>query len=137
MAASSSGGQYMPAEGPSGIGSCIAFHGSTSAARRTPSRTLNRRSRLTMRSPMDSSSATLTSQPVTARTMRAYGSSRKRPKPRSEVKRHITSESPTAVKCWLRAAKAGLSAVERRSKVGAYCGVGRVSWWLPPRVAVA
>src|SRR2546427_7750103 len=48
MAASSSGGQCMPADGPSGIGSCITFHGSVSAARRTPSRTLNRRSRFTI-----------------------------------------------------------------------------------------
>ena len=90
-----------------------------------------------MRSPTRSSSSAVTSQPVTARTIRAYGSPTKRPKPRSEVKRHRTSESPSAVKCWLRMANAGLSFVPRRSKLGAYCGVGRVSWWLPPRVAVA
>ena len=34
IAPSSSGGQYMPAEGPSGMGSCITRQGSTSAARR-------------------------------------------------------------------------------------------------------
>jgi len=52
-----------------------------------------------MRSPTRSSSSAVTSQPVTARTIRAYGSPTKRPNPRSDVKRHITSESPTAVKC--------------------------------------
>ena len=46
----------MPADGPSGIGSCITFQGRTSSFRRTPSRTLNSRSRLTMRSPIRSSS---------------------------------------------------------------------------------
>ncbi|PYN02311.1 MAG: hypothetical protein DME07_10590 [Candidatus Rokuibacteriota bacterium] len=117
----------MPAEGPSGIGSCITFHGSTSWARRTPSRTLKRRSRLMMRSPTRSISSTVTSQPVTARTILTYGSPTKRPKPRSEVNRHRTSESPTAVKCWLRTANAGLSFVPRRSNPCAYCGVGRVS----------
>ena len=53
------------------------------------------------------------------------------------MNRHITRLSSTAVKCWLFAAKAGLSSVERRSNPCAYWGVGRVSWWLPPRVAVA
>src|SRR4030095_3834470 len=49
--------------------------------RRTPSRTLNRRSRLITRSPTRSSSSTVMSQPVTARTIREYGSSDLRPEP--------------------------------------------------------
>ena len=61
----------MPADGPSGIGSCITRQGSVSSERRTPSRTLKSRSRLTMRSPVRSSSSAVTSQPVTARTIRA------------------------------------------------------------------
>ena len=51
-----------------------------------------------MRSPTRSSSSAVTSQPVTARTIAAYGSPTKRPKPRSEVNRHSTSESPTALR---------------------------------------
>src|SRR5204863_347696 len=46
---------------------------------------------------------------------------------RRDERRRMTSASPTAVKCWLRIANAGLSFVPRRSNVGAYCGVGRVS----------
>ena len=75
MAESSSGGQYMPADVPSGIGSCITRQGSTSSPRRTPSRTLKSRSRLMMRSPARSSSSTVMSQPVTVFIIRAYGSS--------------------------------------------------------------
>ncbi len=57
------------------MGSCITRHGSASSFRRTPSRTLKSRSRLITRSPTRSSSSTVTSKPVTALTIRAYGSS--------------------------------------------------------------